>query len=366
MKVKIAYIISFIIIVLVTIIALFLVQTNFFNEKNNENVDSDNDYNICNFSNVRPNALETLKLPTAYNNSQATHPSLYSFDKEWHGYKYWMAITPYINGNAIYENPHIFASNNLIDWQVPKGLKNPLDEIQDESHANYDSDTHLIFNNKTNQLELFWRTVIGKEVIIYYSSSKNGIQWSDKRVLFNIKDRSKEDMLSPAVIYKDGLYQMWYVSRHYEIEYIESNNLKNWSKPRIIKINYPEKNLRSWHLDVQFIDGRYQMLVLGFHMKKPFKTYMRYTDTSLFLSTSTNNVDYSKPTRIIEPSKIGFDNRGLYRSTFNKINGQYVVIYAGISNARKWRVALSIGPSLKELIGMGQPCFKEEYDKVVN
>ncbi|MEG0569906.1 MAG: hypothetical protein RR543_05950, partial [Erysipelotrichales bacterium] len=73
------------------------------------------------------NAKEPLEFETAYNSSEVTHPSVINLNKKISGYKYWMANTPYVKSNALTENPHIFASNDLVNWEVPKGLVNPLD-----------------------------------------------------------------------------------------------------------------------------------------------------------------------------------------------------------------------------------------------
>lgn len=54
--------------------------------------------------------------------NQLTHPNVIKFNKEWHGYKYWMGYTPYPNANGEEENPSIAASNDLYKLETPKGL----------------------------------------------------------------------------------------------------------------------------------------------------------------------------------------------------------------------------------------------------
>ena len=77
------------------------------------------------------NASTFLNIPTTDNSEQACHPSIIDFRNEynksaWHGYRYWMAYTPYTNGSNSVENPSLIASNNGIDWVVPTGISNPL------------------------------------------------------------------------------------------------------------------------------------------------------------------------------------------------------------------------------------------------
>ena len=71
------------------------------------------------------NSKYKLNLTSVYGDVEAYHPKIVSFDKEWNGYLYWMSYTPYPDSDEQKENPHIVGSNDLINWEVPKGLVNP-------------------------------------------------------------------------------------------------------------------------------------------------------------------------------------------------------------------------------------------------
>lgn len=58
--------------------------------------------------------------------NQPTHPSVYIFDEPWNGYKYWLAYSPYPEGNGEEENPCIAVSNDLYYWETPGTLANPI------------------------------------------------------------------------------------------------------------------------------------------------------------------------------------------------------------------------------------------------
>ena len=58
--------------------------------------------------------------------NQPTHPSVISFSEPWNGYRYWMAYTPYPYANGSEENPSICASNDMLYWETPEGLANPI------------------------------------------------------------------------------------------------------------------------------------------------------------------------------------------------------------------------------------------------
>lgn len=312
------------------------------------------------------NAKDVLKLPVvykSYNSNQGTHPSVVSFEKKWNGYKYWMAFTPYKQGNSYYENPHIVASNNMINWIKPKGLKNPLDAIYDKSGKNYNSDTHLVYNQKTKKMEIIWRSVFDKKVVFYYKNSSDGVKWSKKKQIMSFT-RSKTDLYSPALIFEDGKYRLWSISTKYKVEYRESTNLTNWSSPRILNINFP-KNIKPWHIDAQKIDGKYHLLINAFPSKGAVKSIHRYTNSALYIMTSKNNINYTKPKKIMGPSKkFKYDNRGLYRSSIQKINGVYAIIYSSVGKNKSWNISLSIGEDLNNLYGYKQKGFNSVYKKM--
>lgn len=305
------------------------------------------------------NAKTYLHIPTTYKSPQATHPSLVSFKKRWHGFKYWLAYTPYEHADSNQENPSIIASNDLVNWVMPKNINNPLDTVYDIHKKNYNSDPDLIYNPTTNNLELIWRTVIGNTSTYYLMSSPDGSTWSDKKAIFSL-DRTKIDMYSPAIVLEDGTYRIWSVSIDYKVKYIESNDLINWSKPQEIDVRLPE-NVYPWHIDAQKIDGQYHLLINGFKKQGPNLAKQRYNGSSLYLTTSLDNKVYTPAKKIIEPSKNGFDNKGLYRSTINKINDGYVIIYSTVSRTGEWHISLSLGKDLENLVGYKQPSFKKAY-----
>lgn len=72
-------------------------------------------------------------VPTYDGSNECTHPSIVdSLDvlgRPWHGYRYWMAFTPYPGNNPMrerFENPSIVASHDADNWVVPGGVENPI------------------------------------------------------------------------------------------------------------------------------------------------------------------------------------------------------------------------------------------------
>lgn len=336
-----------IIIIIIIFVGLIISVTCLYNRTN-----------VCTGKDTsnKSNALKKLDFPTAYNTSEITHTSLINFPNRWHGYKYWLAATPYPKGDSSKENPHIFVSNNLIDWSIPKGLTNPLDEIDTKKTPNnYNSDTHLIYNEKKKHLELFWRYVdkINNTITIYYITSKNGIDWTDKQVSYYGVFK-KSDMLSPAIIKEKDIYMLWYVDDDFKINYRESKDLKIWSNPTIVNISFENSKLASWHIDIAKNDGKYEMLISAFERKSLRRNYKDRKNMSLYYSSSFDNINWTKAKVMIKPSnnKTRWDGRSLYRSSFIKENNYYLVLYSGISCDGHRGAGLAYGKSLGDLSGL--------------
>lgn len=282
---------------------------------------------------------QKLNLITPDGDDMAYHPKVVSLKKPINGYKYWIAFTPYPGADATKENPVINASNDLTGWCVPKGLKNPIDIPTDENGnpynetqkncKHYNSDTHLLFNEKGDRLELFWRYVDDVEgsVTIYRSVSSDGINWSKKEVFLFSEKRSRLDWLSPAIILDGDIYRIWYVNQNKEIYYTEIENGVQ-SNPRKISVVYPEA-LVSWHLDVIYNPKKhmYEMVVCA------MKSWSLRTVMSLYYSCSPDNIEWSDAVTILRPSgdPKKFDSSGLYRSCLLWENGQYYMFYSGHS-----------------------------------
>ena len=145
-----------------------------------------------------------LTLETAYGDDQAYHPKLLCFEDGWNGYKYWMSYTPYPYHNAIFENPSIAVSNDLVNWSVPNGMTSPLlDDLSENGDENrYNSDSNILYNIDTDSIECWWRYVddVDNKMYIYRTITNDGINWSEKEVCIQSDNRKELDYVSPAVM----------------------------------------------------------------------------------------------------------------------------------------------------------------------
>lgn len=293
------------------------------------------------------NSKNKLVVIGPYGDNQSYHPKILKFEEKWNGYKYWMSYTPYPKGDDLKENPSIAVSNDLIHWSAPKGLINPLDDPQDKERATvYNSDAHLVYNNDNNTLEIYWRYTNDHKKIsqIFRRISSDGINWGKKELVATAKDRTKADIISPAIIYENGIYKMWYVVTAGKVNYTESNDGLNWYNEKSIDIKY-DTDLKTWHLDVIKTQKGYEMLVVA------FTKWEKRNDMSLYYTKSTEGIKWDTAKKIMEPAvkeKV-WDNKGIYRSTFIYEDGIYYVIYGGTSRKDKHGLGLVFGKDIHKL-----------------
>lgn len=236
------------------------------------------------------NCKNKLEIVSSYGDNQAYHPKVLAFPNGWNGYKYWMSYTPYPKGEDAKENPHIAVSNDLINWKEPAKNVNPLDEPEDrQAGKRYNSDSHIVYNSDTNMMYCYWRYVddIKNEVIIYRLESNDGIHWNNKKVTAHSNNRKNKDYISPAIIYANRIYKMWYVDQGNIVKLAISDDGIYWKDTNTIKIEY-EKNLKTWHLDVISTKKGYEMIVVA------YDKWTNRNDMSLYYTSSKDGVNWKR------------------------------------------------------------------------
>lgn len=293
------------------------------------------------------NSKYKLDINTSYGDNEPYHPKVIAFDEEWNGYKYWMSYTPYPEGDDSKENPEIVASNDLIVWEVPAGLENPLDVPDDtQPQLRYNSDSHIVYNDDLDVLELYWRYVddINDEAIIYRMTTRDGVNWNEKEEVLVASPRSKEDYVSPAIIYMDGIYKMWYIDKNNTLKYTTSLDGKKWDEPQILTLSY-EENVKTWHIDVIYTEKGYEMITVA------YKNWAAHNDMSLYYTFSVDGIKWESGKKILEPTtKTSYwDNKGIYRSSFIYEDGIYYVYYSGTDKNYHHGIGLIYGDDIYNL-----------------
>ncbi len=294
------------------------------------------------------NAPKRLLLIDSYGYNDGYHPKVISFARPWHGYRYWLVWSPFPDSNEKYENPHLLVSNDMLHWEEQPGFSNPIADIPEDYlwKKIYNSDPHILYNSDTDQLEIWWRYVndLKDQVIIYRSISDDGLTWSNRQKVLTAT-RSLQDYLSPAVMYEDGRYKLWYVQKNRRLAYTESNDLINWQPVRLIEINYEDDSLHTWHIDVITTEKGYEMLISAY-------TEWRYRENmDLYYSWSEDNSNYTRAVTILKPT-LGtdlWDNRGIYRSSLLWENGRYYLFYSASSTYHTEGIGLMNGAVITDL-----------------
>lgn len=291
----------------------------------------------CN--NLTSIAKVPLFIETFYDGgNQPIHTKALYFENGFNGYKYWMAYTPFPFGRDQQENPCICCSNDMIKWEEPSGISNPLDLpgcTVDNKAIAYWSDTHLLYVN--NQLELYYRGVYSNNggSVIVKRTSTDGITWSDRQIVISFSDAQH---VCPVVIHNGEKYLMWLFAPG---EMFESTDGVSWTSLGKLKfINSTEK----WHFDVIYNEKT--------NMYEMVQTSM-YGETIEFL-VSYDGIVWNKVKDIIVKDTVFFPNIDFYRPSFCMVNGYYNILYTMIDKASGYRLlGLSVGLNQYEPIVYG-------------
>lgn len=293
--------------------------------------DINNNFTVANVA----NAPSPLTIPTPYtgaDENQLCHPKVLFLKNKFGGHYFWMAFTPYPYSTDAKENPCIVCSDDLINWNVPTGLTNP---IVPKPSTGYNSDTHLVYREDLRRLECWWRRYEGDATTetILRKTTTDGVNWSEAEQLYQIGSAESgfANLLCPVAIYdyKAQKYRIW-ASDDSVIRYFESANGINWQY-------IATTNLTGWHFDIIETDLGYEAFI-----------HDSITATTLSYSVSTDCVNWTAKTVILTATtNNGWDGGYLYRSSAIKNNGIYYLFYTGVTSAssyaqRIWRLGLSI------------------------
>ena len=301
------------------------------------------------FSLSLPPQLAPLWLPSYEGDVQATHPSVLYFDTAWNDYHFWIAYSPYPQGDDRKENPHLLASNDGVHWQRPAGFCNPLDGTPEgyQKGVVYNSDPELVYNSDTDELECWWRYVNDSldQMILYRRRSGDGVYWTEKECMLQTV-RSQDDRLSPTLLYENGVYRMWSVGGDCSVQYNEYSPGTGWSATRSVALRYSSDTLSSWHLTVRHTEKGYEMLMAASDANAT--PYPR-SRMSLYYACSKDGKDFGTAERVFSPRKGSWFNRGLYRPAFAMVNGKYYVYFSGISGTNWQGIGLLVGEDIHTL-----------------
>ncbi|WP_187442313.1 BppU family phage baseplate upper protein [Sutcliffiella horikoshii] len=275
-----------------------------------------------------PNNKDALNIPSyvpqeVSGREHITHPNVLYFEEGWNGYKYWMTMTPYPYSDNQYENPSIVASNDNITWEEP--APNPVAPL--EETETFQSDPEILMNGDT--MELWYRATLNTDGVLdttfYRKTSTDGVNWTDREAMFTNLNTTDGEIVSPAILFEDGLYKMWFTRRGvddvYTMEYGESEDGKEWDM-RVLDIDFDYRDYYFWHGDVyKHEDGKIDM-VIGCKSNDH--------EWALFYTYSYDNINFVPPMLLIKPTSgtTRWDNYNLYKASLEKVGNEYYLYYA--------------------------------------
>ncbi len=302
------------------------------------------------------NSKYKLNLKSVYGDTEAYHPDILFFENGWNGYKYWLVFTPYPRNDSSKENPHIKVSNDMKNWIVPKGTPNPLDVAKGDGLGKtlFNSDAELVYNNKLDRIECFWRRWEKDGETLYMKYTNDGHNWSNAtKVYYASRITSNPNkLLSPTIVFEDGKYKMWYANNYtnWEIIYEEYNSLpfENPTGRRVFHMKTATGNLYPWHLDVIKNENKYEMLFIAVPKLQKLRNE---TVMSLYYSSSYDNITWTDSVKVLGPSKDpeAWDCRGIYRSSMFYHNGKYYIFYSGSNHSSVKGTSIIYGEKLNKL-----------------
>jgi hypothetical protein len=248
--------------------------------------------------NVSISDIKKLNIPTYDGSGQCVHPSVRYIPSGWAGYEWWMAFTPYPQGNDEYENPSLIASHDGINWTVPEGLINPIDPTPKNGH---NADTELVYD--------------GKNLLVYYIDVvKPHVITCHRRIVYPNMSVGKEETctnfqpISPAIIRKSANdWIAWYCNlSSLQLYHATSTDGLNWINQTIAPTDMPDKV--SWHISALQVDNGYNFLIAAFPRAKG-----NNSRTKLYFGYASSSNSIIKMTPILSPGK-GWSDREIYRS----------------------------------------------------
>ncbi|MEK9199749.1 hypothetical protein [Ureibacillus sp. FSL E2-3493] len=304
------------------------------------------------------NAAIPLYIPTYEGSGQSCHPSIKYFPNKFKSYYYWMAYTPYPDSNDDYENPCIAVSNDGVTWIENPYAKNPIDVPTAEQLADgyHMSDTHLVWREDLQRLECWYRlNKNGAFEQILRKYTTDGATWSEREVMIEVPNATYQ-ILSPAVIYDENKYKMWYVSRR-NVRYIESVDGVTWSSEVYVPLDFTKAKRYGetgwtyypWHLDIVKNNGQYEILA------SCGNSNVGLTDdrAELCHGISVDGMSFSVET-IMQPTPLNsnsWDSVKLYRSSLVFVGDVVKIYYSAYNRNGKWHIGLSEGSNIKYLVG---------------
>jgi hypothetical protein len=210
-----------------------------------------------------PHAPAPLVTPTYDGSGQAVHPDIAYFPAGWHGWAYWLVITPYPGDNVHMENPSVLVSADGLNWREPAGIANPVALPQ----ITFLADGDLCYAMASDSLWVYYvEQKVDRQTHVLRKTSADGVVWGPQvtPLAETVCGAPDYELLSPAVAAVEGGYGMWSVNTGRvgchapttKIEYRGSCDGCDWSAP--VDVTFDQPGYWPWHLDVTYVSEHHE------------------------------------------------------------------------------------------------------------
>ncbi|CAP01901.1 hypothetical protein ABSDF2593 [Acinetobacter baumannii SDF] len=221
--------------------------------------------NKAEFLNLKISQSERIKIDTPYyQDDHVVHPFLCNFYKTFRGFKHLLLLTPYRDTRDYYENPCVYGSNDLINFELLSDMPQPLYERYPGSY-NYNSDNFGVYDHTTGEFCVCWRNgATADGFSLWMSRTSDGINWTKREAIF---PRSSELILSPNILFNPLLnkWVMYSISNDVIHESFDGNKFNYrladslygpWSEPVFIDTPFT-----SWHQETRYCGNQYITII---------------------------------------------------------------------------------------------------------
>jgi hypothetical protein len=273
------------------------------------------------------NAKAPLDIVGLRGSWENVHPDVVYIPNGFGGYPFWMVFTPYPLMDDRFENPTIRASHDGLSWHQIAGVADPIVPGPTSSKM-HNADPELVYN--LGRLHLIYLTVQSEsdKTSINDMSCDNDLCWTKPTTVFE-----ETGLVSPTFSVQAGNWQLWFVRKNgldekegCRIVYRKGSSLTSLGKEQPCTLDIAHHI--PWHIDVQRVTEGFEALVAAF----PSGT--GNSRTRLFHAFSRDGINFvlTRKDPLIAPSRLGWDNQMVYRSSFLKDqHGNYSIWYSACS-----------------------------------
>lgn len=208
--------------------------------------------------------------------NQVVHPYICKFQKTVMGYKWIMLITPFHSTNDMYENPCVYGSNDLKNFELLDTFEQPLMGLLPTGEYNYNSDPSCVFDHGTGEFCVISRnTQAASGSSLYVLRTKDFVSWNEPE-LMNINDG-----LSPSIVF-DTSINKWVLYSYYNNTSFSRKVADKLEGPWVVSdVITPPFNI--WHQEIRFC---------GTHYVGVFVDNRLNTGGALYLGISADGINW--------------------------------------------------------------------------